>query len=181
MAVLDASQRGFGNPERLCKLSRRDLVGSAVRPNAFVRFHDTYRIGLGRGLSILPVSHAPAGPFYDARMVGDWKTWGRRFKELAKENGHTLVSLSEQMELTDAALRHWTNGTREINLSTFFRLCELAQVDPAQVLFGAPIMSTEIRQGLSDLAKSVLEADPAASPSYHKLGNRLRRAPKVKA
>jgi len=62
--------------------------------------------------------------------------WGPRFKKMAKANGHTLVSLSRLINKTDGALRHWTNGTRDIKLGDFYELCELAAVDPVEVLSG---------------------------------------------
>lgn len=152
----------------------------AVGPDPFVRLHDTYSIGLHARKSILQVSDIrKRAPYHVWMTKKAWESWGRRFKEMAKDNGHTLASLAETLELTEAALRHWTNGTREINLSDFFALCEAAKVDPSQALFGAITMDPETQRQLGEIAKRVLEADPAASPDYEKMTKGLRKKIKV--
>lgn len=113
-------------------------------------------------------------------MTVDWKKWGKRFRELAKENGWTLAKIADRMEITDGALRHWTNGTRDPNLGDFFRMCEIAGVDPARVLFNAPIMSDAIKSNIDGLAKAILDADPATSPGYAKMARGLRMTSKTK-
>lgn len=61
--------------------------------------------------------------------------WGPRFRQLARAKGLNLAKLGETLGLTEGALRHWTNGTREINLTDFIRLCTAADLDPALILF----------------------------------------------
>lgn len=61
--------------------------------------------------------------------------WGPRFRRKAREKHLNLAELAERMGLSEAALRHWTNGTREINLTDFLTLCDKADLDPAVILF----------------------------------------------
>lgn len=108
-----------------------------------------------------------------------WKLWGRRLRVHLSERGENLGKLAERMIDPDSGrvraestLRSWTNRNREINLSEFFELCKQAKADPAQILFGQPIMSEEVRKQIGALASSVTEADSAANsddpkPSRH--------------
>lgn len=93
---------------------------------------------------------------------------------MAKEKGHSLASLAETLGRSESGLRSWTNGTREINLSEFFELCQVADVNPSQALFGDVPMDPDVKRQLSELAKTIIDADPAASPEYRKTANRLR-------
>lgn len=110
-----------------------------------------------------------------------WQAWGARFREAAKEKGKTFPQIGRAMKpaRADSTIRSWTNGTRKINLIEFFELCRAADVDPAVVLFGSPLMTAELRRSLSDTARKVIEADPAASPTYGQFGDKLRQ--KVRA
>lgn len=109
----------------------------------------------------------------------DWRGWGKRFREHAYDNGHSLESLADTLERSAASLRHWTNGHREINLSEFFKLCEAAGVDPALVLFGAAPMNEETRKRIGNAIMGVLDADPATKPGYSKMAKGLRKKAKV--
>ena len=81
-----------------------------------------------------------------------WKNWGKRFREQVKERGETLGTVSERMECAESTVRSWTNGTREINLSDFFVLCEKAGVDPSHVLFNGAMVDAKIKQQVKELA-----------------------------
>jgi transcriptional regulator with XRE-family HTH domain len=63
-----------------------------------------------------------------------WQGWGQRFRLACRVNGLTLAQVAEKMDLAESTLRSWTNGTREINLSTFFHLCAAADVSPYAIL-----------------------------------------------
>ncbi len=86
-------------------------------------------------MSIPVVSDTRESAPYHWQMENDsWKGWGPRFKKLAKENGETLATIAEKMGLAESTLRHWTNGTREINLTDLMRMCKAARVHPSLVL-----------------------------------------------
>lgn len=110
-------------------------------------------------------------PWNDER----WRDWGKRFRVLVKENGETLASVAEALGRSEPALRSWTNGNRQINLSEFFALCAAAKVDPAHVLFGRIGLSTEQKARLGELVVSVLESDTATHQDYPKLVRGLQR------
>lgn|SRR3990167_4632373 len=113
--------------------------------------HDTYGIAARWQKSIPLVSDTDAPGLYHCKMPKNtWKTWGPRFKKLAKENGHTLASLAEKLGRSESTLRSWTNGTREINFSEFFDLCAAAGVNPSMVIFGALPMNAEARQHVAE-------------------------------
>lgn len=107
-----------------------------------------------------------------------WKSWGRRFKNAIRENGGSVVKCAEALEMSESGVRHWLNGTREINLNDFFRLCAAGGVDPCLVLFGAPLMNQELREFMNKAAASYLEADPLSNPHYGALMTKIRRAKK---
>jgi transcriptional regulator with XRE-family HTH domain len=65
--------------------------------------------------------------------------WGARFRESLKAKGLSLGQLARELDLAESTLRSWTNGTRDINLSDFLRLCAAAQIDPAFVLFAGKV------------------------------------------
>lgn len=113
---------------------------------------------------------------YHARMAKeDWRTWGKRFKKHAYPK-HNLESLAETLGRSAASLRHWTNGTREINLSEFIELCGAAGVDPALVLFGKPTIGEETEKRITDAVVGALreqattegQAGKRAPPQRHK-------------
>lgn len=143
--------------------------------------NDTYGIVGPAQLSIPVVSDTDEALSYHAWMEKDtWKNWGKRFRELARDNGETLATVSEKMGRAESTLRSWTNSTREINLSEFFELCASAGVNPSQVLFGGVPMDPEIKRQVGELAKRVLDADPAVVPSYQKMTKAMRSAARVR-
>lgn len=93
----------------------------------------------------------------------------------------SLRACAQKMELTEGALRHWENGNRNINLEDFFKLCEIAEVDPCQILFGAPMLSPELRESLNELgevSKKLFLADPLSNPNYGNMMLKLKKAQK---
>lgn len=71
--------------------------------------------------------------------------WGARFRQAAYQKGWSLATLAEEMvdengkPMAESSLRSWTNGNRDINLSDFLRLCGIAKLDPAVILFGGAV------------------------------------------
>lgn len=108
-----------------------------------------------------------------------WLDWGRRFRIHCREHGIRMAALAETLGRTEAGLRHWTNGTREINLSEFFKLCKAASADPSAILFGRLLMSEEQRKHLGELALSILESDPSSSDGYNKMSLKMKKVKKA--
>ena len=90
--------------------------------------------------TIPPVSDAMNGSDYARYMVREakWKNWGARFRMACRLKGLTLSKVAESMGNAESTLRSWTNGTRQINLTEFFTLCDAAGIDPYPILFTAP-------------------------------------------
>lgn len=151
---------------------------------------DTYGIGAWRPLSIHGVSDAIGRRGYHFQMVDtsrSWLDWGVRFRTQIKEKGLSLAEVAAKMTrpdeeepLAESTLRSWTNGTRNINLADVFWLCEAADVDPAIVLFGRPLMTEAQRKAIGDLTASLLESDPTASPGYEQFGEKVRKSVKAR-
>lgn len=128
-------------------------------------------------------------------MAKAWEKWGDRFKALAGENGYTLAKLADELsklqaegklperdhprKWAESTLRSWTNGTRDINLSDFFLICQVARVSASNVLFNAPLMNKETTAQISDAVARVLDADPATTPNYAKAARRMRTRAKA--
>lgn len=128
--------------------------------------------------SIPHVSDYTSRRSYDRQMPAtndSWKAWGKRLRVHLKESDSSLAKLAEKMDLSEPTLRSWTNGNREINLSDFFLACRHAKADPAQILFGQPLMSDDVKKKIGALAVSVLEADPAANPDYGDMITKIKR------
>lgn len=188
VAVLKAPQRRLGYAELVCKFERRKPLFNAISAQNFVgRSHnDTYGIVHSPALSIHDVSHRQPRLQYDCGMDKKphaWLDWGNRFRAQAKEKGRSLAQVAALMispetdeALAESTLRSWTNGTRQINLSDFFWLCDTAEVDPAMVLFGQPMLTEVQREALGALTASLLEADPTASPNYEKFTKGVQKS-----
>lgn len=187
-AVLKAAEGRLGNAESFCKIFRRNALFQAITTQNFVSgwHRDTYGIGARAGMSIHHVSDYAPRPQYHFRMsekVHEWSGWGRRFRAQIKEKDLSLAAVAAKMippdsdePLAESTLRSWTNGTRNINLSDVFWLCEVAGVDPAIVLFGRPLMTDAQRRAIGELTTSLLESDPTASPGYEKFGDTVRKS-----
>lgn len=65
--------------------------------------------------------------------------WGARFRLYLKDKGSSLAKVAERLGRAESTLRHWTNGTRDINLAEFLELCGAAGIDPAMVLFAGQV------------------------------------------
>lgn len=65
-----------------------------------------------------------------------WKGWAGRLRAHCKHYGFGLAQVAERMGRAESTVRSWTNGTRDMNLSEFFVLCDAARADPAAMLFG---------------------------------------------
>lgn len=64
--------------------------------------------------------------------------------------------IADAMEMSESALRHWLNGTREPNLSDFVKLCQVVKADACQILFG----STREMATLQSIRQLVEETPP---------------------
>lgn len=107
---------------------------------------------------------------------GIWLDWGRRLRAHVREQPDiSWAKIARDLDISEAAVRHWCNGTRDINLADFFRLCAAAKADPAQILFGRVIVTDDQRRRLGDLVMSVLESDPATTPGYGSLITSIKR------
>lgn len=104
----------------------------------------------------------------------DWRSWGTRFKKHAYAKNHTLESLAETLGRNASSLRHWTNGNRQINLSEFFELCAAADVDPALILFGAPIIDEDTRARIDKALRGVFETGAVATAKHPKTSRGTR-------
>lgn len=107
-----------------------------------------------------------------------WQSWGRRFRNALKEKGTSLGKCAADMGQAESTLRSWTNGTRQINLGDFFRLCYTADLDPCLILFGAPLMSQELRESINEATATLLKADPLSNPHYGAMMTKIRKAAK---
>lgn len=182
-SVFEAAERCLSDAERLREVLWGDAPLDAVTAQNFVigRHVDTYGIGSGRGVSIHTVSDAGNGLVYHSVMADSpkpWLDWGNRFRTQIKERNLTLAQVGERMspQRVESTLRSWTNDTRKVNLLDFFEMCSAAEVDPAIVLFGRPIMTELQRDALGALTASLLESDPTASPSYDLFGEKVRKS-----
>lgn len=102
-----------------------------------------------------------------AEKHGNWSDWGKRLRAHVREtDGVTWAGIAKDLDQSESGIRHWCNGTREINLVDFFRLCAAAKADPAQILFGGIKLTDEHRKILSEAVITVLESDPAVLPHY---------------
>lgn len=108
----------------------------------------------------------------------DWRKWGARFREAVKEQEKKYDDIGATMKppRVESSIRSWTNGTRKINLVEFFELCRAADVDPAMILFGRPLMTVALQESLTGFARKVIESDPASSPTYGKFGDNIRKS-----
>lgn len=65
--------------------------------------------------------------------------WGARFVEMLKAKHSSVAKIAPMIDLSEAAVRHWTNGTRQLTLEQFLKLCDAAEIDPAVVLFAGQV------------------------------------------
>lgn len=72
---------------------------------------------------------------YHKKNGGTWQGWGVRFRQAIRLKGLNLATVAERMDVHESSVRSWTNGHRDINLKDFFRLCDVAGIDPMPILF----------------------------------------------
>jgi len=102
-------------------------------------------------------------------MANEWKLWGPRFRVHMRENRLSTRVLAERLSMSESALRSWLNGNREVNVTDFFRLCDVAKTDPKRILFGQVGLSAAQKRALGQRVVEILEADTAAVPSSRQL------------
>lgn len=174
MSVLETSCGRLGNANQFPQFGAGKLMLLPIFPQNPVRFghNDTYGIGPSRPMSIPIVSDCLQYTPYHPVMVylrGDPRTgWGKRFREFLQDKGKSLAWVAQRMpsktkegeSLNESTLRSWTNGTRKINLVDFFAICEIAEADPAVILFGKPIMSEDhIKKTMGIVQKALGHTD----------------------
>lgn len=90
--------------------------------------------------------------------------WGHRFRRECLAAGVSTREIAGRIGQAESTVRSWINGTREINLVDFARLCDAAGVNPGVVLFpdSGKILSAwhlsegEERESLVLMAEAIL-------------------------
>ena len=99
-------------------------------------------------------------------MANEWKLWGPRFRAHMRENRLSTRAVAERLRMSESALRSWLNGNREVNVTDFFRLCDVAKADPRRILFGQVSLTTAQKEAVGQRVVEILEADTASLPGY---------------
>jgi transcriptional regulator with XRE-family HTH domain len=108
-------------------------------------------------------------------MANEWKLWGPRFRVHMREKRLSTRDLAERLRMSESALRSWLNGNREVNVTDFFRLCDVAKADPRPILFGRVGLTAAQKRALGQRVVEILEADTVALPNYPQLVQPLQR------
>ena len=90
-----------------------------------------------RALSIPYASPLVRKPPYPESMgkKSEWRHWGARFRNEASRKGISTREAAARVDQAESTVRSWLNGTREVNLADFVRLCDATGIDPELVLF----------------------------------------------
>jgi hypothetical protein len=110
-----------------------------------IRHRDTYSIRKKLKNAIPYVSDGNRPPKYHPAMslLDSWESWGRRLRQHVKDHEIKWEDVASELGVAESTIRSWLNGTREINLSDFVRLCKAAKADASQILFAdAPTSET---------------------------------------
>ena len=84
--------------------------------------------------------------------------------------------LAERLRMSESALRSWLNGNREVNVTDFFTLCDVAKADPRRILFGQLSLTAAEKQALGKRLVEILETDTTALPGHPQPAQPLREA-----
>lgn len=115
--------------------------------------NDTYGIRYPGPSAIPLVSDTIRTRAYHAGMAKRHPPeWGVRLRRHIKAGERTMAEIARLMDMTEAGLRHWLNGTREINLSEFEELCAIAEADPCMILAGRPALTSKQWDALRSLS-----------------------------
>src|SRR5687768_17083840 len=92
---------------------------------AFLSSHDSIGIMNRMGLSIpIESNHVSLSPYrWTMGKKSVWEDWGVRFRVECRLKDISTRQLADRIGLAESSVRSWLNGTREINLADFFRLC----------------------------------------------------------
>lgn len=120
--------------------------------------------------------HRPVYPqaIQSGPMGDEWKEWGKRVRVQMKERRMRPGAVAAKLGIAEPTLRSWLNGSREINLSDFVRLCAAVKGDPRQLLFGSLGLSAEQKFALGQRVVEILETDTAVNPAYPHLVRQLQ-------
>ena len=113
------------------------------------------------------LNHTGFMPPRTIEAVKEWKIWGPRFRQQCRDKGLNLAKIAERLDLAESTVRSWTNGTREINLSDFFRLCSAAGIEPGEVLFAESAQNQPLPDAENFLAMT--EAWRYATPEWKEI------------
>jgi transcriptional regulator with XRE-family HTH domain len=112
------------------------------------RHVDTQGITASADESIPPVSDTvnptvyPLGMVWSGAEFKKWgNAWGKRYRIYLRSKNRGLKDVAEAMDLAESTLRSFTNGTRSPSLVEFLTMCQLAEADPATILFGSPTVN----------------------------------------
>lgn len=114
--------------------------------------------------------------FYMEKLQNSWTHWGERLRQHVKESHRKWSDIAETMDLSEGSLRHWCNGTRDINLKDFFRLCESTGADAHLILFGKPNLHHDAAHDINPELVDLITQDAAINPRYPAHSQRLRQA-----
>lgn len=114
---------------------------------------DTHGIASRSRVSIPLVSDCGERPRYSRRMQA-WKGWPDRIRTAKKAAGMTWADVAEKVGVEEPTIRHWLNGTRNLNLEDFFSLCAAVKADPQTILFGKDSLPGDVRNALAGILKN---------------------------
>jgi transcriptional regulator with XRE-family HTH domain len=97
-----------------------------------------------------------------------------------REKRLSTSDLARRLGMSESALRSWLNGNREVNVTDFFTLCDVARADPRRILFGQLGLTAAQRKAFGRRVVEILEADTAVLPSSRQLAQPPQRAPSRK-
>ena len=59
---------------------------------------------------------------------------GKLFQQTRKEHGMSQQYVSERLNVSRSAVANWEQGRNTINADIFFRLCDVYNVDPNEIV-----------------------------------------------
>lgn len=192
-AVLKTASGRLGDTDQFAQFDTRKTLSLPILPQKFMRsgHSDTYGIDSKPIVSIPIVSDCSLGLNYHSRMANKKKTppaWGGRLTDHLRENGLSVANLAKKMvnqktglERTPAALRHWMNGHRQVNVQEFIELCLHAGADPAYILFGRPLMIEDVDSKVGDLLNALKSYEKLAPSTALRVTEKAPRANRPKS
>lgn len=131
-------------------------------------------------------------PLSDIPQKKPLDPWQKRAKQVMADTGVSFEDLAGKFKnprrpngITPGGISHWVNNKRDINLHDFLALSDALGIRPELLLFGIVLKpgSQEdfvTKSEVEEMVTSILQANPAKSPSYKQLEARLHRPKKPK-